>query len=234
MHIYIVGAGSIDSWPRSTGVPAPPVRTGLAVLASKISKVTKVLLFSSVSDSQFLCGSGSGTPKCSSSFGPWNVLPDPGSANNSPDPGGISLDPYHCCMISGWTIMHHSELCAKRIKTTLNWKNVFFKEWSVFKLNNLHNCYVQDLWCTASLCAVAGGRGLWRRAVPTASLNPPVLWSSRSQRGISSPLRRSGLAGTVFFSVGLIMDFRGLKQCCATKIILFRLLFLWLRPSISH
>ena len=78
--------------------------------------------------SKFLCGSGSGTPKCLSSFGLWNVLPDPGSANNSadPDPGGISLDPYHCCMISGWTIMHHSEPCAKRIKPTLNWKNVFF------------------------------------------------------------------------------------------------------------
>ena len=92
--------------------------------------------------SKFLCGSGSGTPKCLSSFGLWNVLPDPGYANNSadPDPGGISLDPYHCCRISGWTIMHHSEPCAKRIKPTLNWKNVFFKEWSVFKLYNLHNC----------------------------------------------------------------------------------------------
>ena len=44
------------------------------------------------------------------------------------------------------------------------------------------------------------------------------------------------MAGTVFFSVGLIMDFRGLKQCCATKIVLFRLLFLWPRPlpSISQ
>ena len=43
------------------------------------------------------------------------------------------------------------------------------------------------------------------------------------------------MAGTVFFSVGLVMDFRGLKQCYANK-ILFRLLFLWLRPlpSISQ